>query len=197
MNTAMEIFCREPAGWRAPGFYKEGIVNNNRKAELFDAMLKWLDRTLEPSDFRNVAEEELGIWHSEMKELGYYRDEPGENDDDSDECFPGCPCRCCECEHAAECALDREIPCSPDCVNITHDGKVRIWECMHGQCGAADIVANAVLEKEPHGVVVWSDGRGKFPESYTEGDGKIFAGLFGKAVAYPFRLDVGTYYSRR
>lgn len=177
-------------------------MNDRRKAELFDDVLRWLDESIHDStDFMYVTENKIGITHEEMKELGYYGDE--ENDDggmaecpdEEEECFSDCPCRCFECEHACECGLDSSIPCSPDCVNITRDGKVRIGECMLRQCGAADIVANAVLEKSPHGTVTFSDGTGKFPESYTEGDAVIFTGLFGKVVDYPFRLDAGTYYS--
>ena len=93
--------------------------------------------------------------------------------------------------------LDSEIPCSPDCLNITKDGKVRIGECMRRQCGAADIVANAMLKMMPHKSLIFTDGSGVFPESYTERDAKILTSCCGEIADYPFELERRTYYSEQ
>lgn len=54
-------------------------MTNNRKNELFEAMLAWIEKNFNDStDFQNVTENEIGITHREMKELGYYSDEEDE-----------------------------------------------------------------------------------------------------------------------
>ena len=35
---------------------------------------------------------------------------------------------CCDCKKT--CNLDEQIPCSPDCENITEDGFIKVKECL-------------------------------------------------------------------
>ena len=38
------------------------------------------------------------------------------------------------CSDCRGCKLDALIPCSPDCDNLTEDGKIRIKECLESGC---------------------------------------------------------------
>lgn len=41
---------------------------------------------------------------------------------------------CAEC--ISRCSLDERIPCSPDCNNVTPEGKILISKCMESGCDA-------------------------------------------------------------
>lgn len=42
-----------------------------------------------------------------------------------------CGKKCGDCNG---CSLDETIPCSPDCENLTKDGKIHIRECLNSGC---------------------------------------------------------------
>lgn len=39
---------------------------------------------------------------------------------------------CSECKE--NCYIDGAIPCSPDCENLTEDGKIKVAECLKSGC---------------------------------------------------------------
>lgn len=39
-----------------------------------------------------------------------------------------------ECSQCSGCSLDDRIPCSPDCENLTEDGKIQIKKCLKAGC---------------------------------------------------------------
>ena len=39
-----------------------------------------------------------------------------------------------QCSQCAGCSLDERIPCSPDCENLTEDGKIFIKGCLDAKC---------------------------------------------------------------
>lgn len=39
-----------------------------------------------------------------------------------------------ECSECRGCKLDEMIPCSPDCENLTEDGKIKVKECLKSGC---------------------------------------------------------------
>ena len=39
---------------------------------------------------------------------------------------------CADC--TTSCTLDESIPCSPDCENLTDDGKILIEKCLQDKC---------------------------------------------------------------
>ena len=39
---------------------------------------------------------------------------------------------CCDC--SLGCRLDQMIPCSPDCENLTEDGKILVEKCLQSGC---------------------------------------------------------------
>lgn len=39
-----------------------------------------------------------------------------------------------ECSECKGCKLDEMIPCSPDCENLTEDGKIKVKECLKSGC---------------------------------------------------------------
>lgn len=43
-----------------------------------------------------------------------------------------CGKTCCDCEHP--CKLDKVIPCSPDCENLTENGYIKVKECLDAGC---------------------------------------------------------------
>lgn len=43
-----------------------------------------------------------------------------------------CKQKCSECKK--DCSLDQQIPCSPDCENLTEDGKIKIRGCLESGC---------------------------------------------------------------
>ena len=47
---------------------------------------------------------------------------------------------CCECE--TSCGLDESIPCSPDCENLTRNGRIRVKKCIEDGCDAIKSVFN-------------------------------------------------------
>lgn len=40
--------------------------------------------------------------------------------------------KCCDCNTG--CRLEQMIPCSPDCENLTMDGKIHIKRCLQAKC---------------------------------------------------------------
>lgn len=59
-----------------------------------------------------------------------------------------------ECSNCRGCELDKVIPCSPDCENLTEDGKIKIKECLEAGCDEVKYILDAenlsneeVLEK--------------------------------------------------
>lgn len=43
-----------------------------------------------------------------------------------------CGKNCSDCKNP--CKLDETIPCSPDCENLTKDGKIKITKCLEDGC---------------------------------------------------------------
>lgn len=39
-----------------------------------------------------------------------------------------------ECGECKGCKLDEMIPCSPDCENLTEDGKIKVKACLESEC---------------------------------------------------------------
>ncbi len=39
-----------------------------------------------------------------------------------------------ECSECKGCKLDEMIPCSPDCENLTEDGKIKVKACLESGC---------------------------------------------------------------
>lgn len=39
---------------------------------------------------------------------------------------------CCDCKKP--CRLDEAIPCSPDCENLTEDGRILVGKCLQAKC---------------------------------------------------------------
>lgn len=39
-----------------------------------------------------------------------------------------------ECGNCSGCSLDERIPCSPNCENLTEDGRILIKECLKEEC---------------------------------------------------------------
>lgn len=59
-----------------------------------------------------------------------------------------------ECSHCRGCELDKMIPCSPDCENLTKNGKIKVKACLESNCeevkcilGAEDLSDEEILEK--------------------------------------------------
>ena len=44
------------------------------------------------------------------------------------------------CGACSGCRVDEAIPCSPDCENLTLDGKIHIKRCVAEQCDALECV---------------------------------------------------------
>lgn len=44
------------------------------------------------------------------------------------------------CADCKGCALDRSIPCSPDCENLTLDGKIKLGHCVAEKCDVLESV---------------------------------------------------------
>lgn len=40
--------------------------------------------------------------------------------------------KCSDC--GKDCRIDEAIPCSPDCENLTGDGKIKVRECLKSGC---------------------------------------------------------------
>lgn len=38
------------------------------------------------------------------------------------------------CSDCSGCRLDERIPCSPDCENLTEDGKIKLKQCLESGC---------------------------------------------------------------
>lgn len=53
-----------------------------------------------------------------------------------------CGKSCSECENP--CALDEMISCSPDCANLTVDGKINIKGCLVAKCETVKYVFDVV-----------------------------------------------------
>lgn len=47
---------------------------------------------------------------------------------------------CCDCSRG--CKLDASIPCSPDCENLTHDGKILLEKCLQEKCEEVKYIFN-------------------------------------------------------
>lgn len=47
---------------------------------------------------------------------------------------------CSECK--TYCDLDLSIPCSPDCENLTEDGKIKVAECLKEKCEEVKYIFN-------------------------------------------------------
>lgn len=43
-----------------------------------------------------------------------------------------CGRKCAECK--TSCIIDETIPCSPDCKNLTTDGRINIKRCLEAGC---------------------------------------------------------------
>ncbi len=51
-----------------------------------------------------------------------------------------CGKKCSECRG---CKLDEMIPCSPDCENLTEDGKIKVKACLESGCEEVKYVLSA------------------------------------------------------
>ena len=49
-------------------------------------------------------------------------------------------CRCADCR--TFCRLDESMPCSPDCDNLTEDGKILIEKCLQDKCEEVKYIFN-------------------------------------------------------
>lgn len=50
--------------------------------------------------------------------------------------------KCCDCHTV--CLLDEQIPCSPDCENLTEDGMIQIEECLKAKCEETQYIFDMV-----------------------------------------------------
>lgn len=53
-----------------------------------------------------------------------------------------CGGKCSTCLRT--CSIDQAIPCSPDCENLTTDGKIKVEECLNSGCDEIKSVLDMV-----------------------------------------------------
>lgn len=49
-----------------------------------------------------------------------------------------------DCSECKGCKLDEMIPCSPDCKNLTEDGKIKVKECLAAKCEEVKYIFNVL-----------------------------------------------------
>lgn len=47
---------------------------------------------------------------------------------------------CADCDVCSKCILDLSMPCSPDCENLTVDGRIAVKRCIEAGCENIEIV---------------------------------------------------------
>lgn len=48
-----------------------------------------------------------------------------------------------DCGECKGCELDEMIPCSPDCENLTEDGKIKVKQCLESGCEEVKVIFHA------------------------------------------------------
>lgn len=68
-----------------------------------------------------------------------------------------CGEKCGESDKCSHCYLDMNIPCSPDCENLTVDGKIHITKCLMSGCEEIWYIFDMVGASEEEIVKAYGD----------------------------------------
>lgn len=69
--------------------------------------------------------------------------------------------KCCS-DCMSNCSLDKNIPCSPDCENLTKDGDILIEKCLNAKCEEVKYIFNT-LDKTDEEIIEKYGKRAKYP----------------------------------